>query len=145
MLECTLLFYSPISYSPRVPSTTQYRKLSFLRLTTSNARRGWWVCRLTPRKAIFHRENVNCRSLCAQCHWVPCGYRNNTLIIRRSELLTWRTRSCSPSWILCFCSCIFFASGHFPETRLFQSELHYPEKRNCDCLCFSETITFHKN
>lgn len=40
VLECTFLFYSSSFYSPKELSTTQYLKLSFLRLMTSNSYHG---------------------------------------------------------------------------------------------------------
>lgn len=55
VLECTFLFSSPSFYSPKELSSTQYLKLSFLRLMTSNSYHGlsFSLCRRTPRKPAF--------------------------------------------------------------------------------------------
>lgn len=80
--------------------------------------------------------------------WVPRRYRNNSLLPSEGESYLYghgKHSSCFQNQIFFLKSCICFASGHSSDIHIFQSKHHYPEKKNYDCFCFSETIKIHKN
>lgn len=111
VLECTFLFYSPSFYSPKELSTTQYPKLSFLRLMTSNSYHGlqFSLCRRTLRKAAFPHlnfahiteRNVNCKCLASLivCR-VPRSSRNNAWLSSEGQTLFTPKPVESTNWIL---------------------------------------------